>query len=97
MSMKKLCFCLLAALLLCACGEEPAVSQEVTQDVSQAVSETVSQAVSEVSQAASEETEVSCTHRYGDEPVEIVGNLYVYECADCGERKVVPQGTLIGN
>lgn len=90
MSMKKLCFCLLAALLLCACGEEPAVSQEVTQDVSQAVSETVSQ-------AASEETEVSCTHRYGDEPVEIVGNLYVYECADCGERKVVPQGTLIGN
>ena len=90
MSMKKLCFCLLAALLLSACGEEPAVSQEVTQDVSQAVSETVSQ-------AASEETEVSCTHRYGDEPVEIVGNLYVYECADCGERKVVPQGTLIGN
>ena len=89
MSMKKLCFCLLAALVLCACGEEPAVSQEVTQDVSQAVSE--------VSQAASEETEVSCTHRYGDEPVEIVGNLYVYECADCGERKVVPQGTLIGN
>ena len=87
--MKKLCFCLLAALVLCACGEEPAVSQEVTQDVSQAVSE--------VSQAASEETEVSCTHRYGDEPVEIVGNLYVYECADCGERKVVPQGTLIGN
>ena len=82
MSMKKLCFCLLAALLLCACGEEPAVSQEVTQDVSQ---------------AASEETEVSCTHRYGDEPVEIVGNLYVYECAVCGERKVVPQGTLIGN
>ena len=89
MSMKKLCFCLFAALLLCACGEEPAVSQEVPQDVSQAVSE--------VSQAASEETEVSCTHRYGDEPVEIVGNLYVYECADCGERKVVPQGTLIGN
>ena len=82
--MKKLCFFLLAALLLCACGEEPAVSQDV------------SQAVSEVSQAASEETEVSCTHRYGDEPVEIVGNLYVYECADCGERKVVPQGTLIG-
>ena len=82
MSMKKLCFCLLAALLLCACGEEPAGSQEVTRDVSQAVSE---------------ETEVSCTHRYGDEPVEIVGNLYVYECADCGERKVVPQGTLIGN
>ena len=93
MSMKKLCFCLLAALLLCACGEEPAVSQDVTQDVTQ----DVSQAVSEVSQAASEETEVSCTHRYGDEPVEIVGNLYVYECADCGERKVVPQGTLIGN
>lgn len=93
MSMKKLCFCLLAALLLCACGEEPAVSQDVTQDVTQ----DVSQAVSEVSQAASEETEVSCTHRYGDEPVEIVGNLYVYECADCGERKVVPQGTPIGN
>ena len=93
MSMKKLCFCLLAALLLCACGEEPAVSQEVTRDVSH----DVSQEVSEVSQAASEETEVSCTHRYGDEPVEIVGNLYVYECADCGERKVVPQGTLIGN
>ena len=92
MSMKKLCFCLLAALLLCACGEEPAVSQDVTQDVTQ----DVSQAVSEVSQAASEETEVSCTHRYGDEPVEIVGNLYVYECADCGERKVVPQGTPIG-
>ena len=86
--MKRTILLLLAALFLCACGAEPTVSQEVTQDVSQAVSE--------ASQAASEETEVSCTHRYGDEPVEIVGNLYVYECADCGERKVVPQGTLIG-
>lgn len=84
MSMKKICLLLLAALLLCACGEEPAVSQDV------------SQTVLEESTAVSEETEVSCTHRYGDEPVEIVGNLYVYECADCGERKVVPQGTPIG-
>lgn len=79
--MKRVLWIALAALLLCACGDEPTVSQEVTREVSQAVSE---------------ETESSCEHRYGDEPVEIVGNLYVYECADCGERKVVPQGTPIG-
>ena len=88
MSMKKLCFYLLTALLLSACVEEPTVSKEVTQDDSQTVSE--------ASQAVSEETEGSCTHRYGDEPVESVGNLYIYECVHCGERKVVPQGTLIG-
>lgn len=77
MSMKKICLLLLAALVLCACGEEPTVSEAVSQEVSQ-------------------QSEVTCAHEFGDEPVEIVGNLYVFECVHCGEREVVPQGTLIG-
>lgn len=70
-------------LLLAAtvlCACEPSPTGESVAD-----SAPVSQAV-----------ETSCTHEFGDEPVEIVGNLYVYECALCGEREVVPQGTLIG-
>lgn len=79
--MKKVCVVFLAALFLCACEGEIAES-----GVSQSVS----------SAEVSEETAVSCVHEFGDEPVEIVGNLYVYECSLCGEREVVPQGTLIG-
>ena len=86
MSMKKVCVLLLVALSLCACTDAPI----------ETLSET-STASSISAQEVSEETEISCTHMFGDEPVEIVGNLYVFECTLCGAREVVPQGTLIGN
>lgn len=42
------------------------------------------------------ESSVACKHVYGDAPTETVGNLDIYECIHCGERKVVANGTLIG-
>lgn len=99
--MKKLCLFLLAALLLCACDPEPAFSEAASELVSEAASDIVSETVSdivseELSEVVSEEGSGVCEHDFGDEPVEIVGNLYVYECVHCGARTVVPQGTLIG-
>ena len=85
--MKRLFACLLAACCLCACEAEPA--DESSAVLSEEVRDTVST-------EPYEETVVPCEHVFGDEPAEIVGNLYIFECVHCGERKVVPQGTLIG-
>lgn len=80
MSMKKICLLFLVALFGCCL-----CACEADPTVSQ-----------EISHEVSEVTSVSCVHSFDDDPVEIVGNLYVFECTHCGERKVVPQGILIG-
>lgn len=85
--MKHVLICLLAVCFLCSCeAEQESISHaEIsTQNETSVLTESL------------EETEIQCDHTYGDEPVEIVGNLYIFECTECGERKVVPQGTMIG-
>jgi len=85
--MKRLLICLLAVCFLCACEAD-------SEGESRA--ETSKPDATTVLTESSDETVLPCEHAYGDEPVEIVGNLYIFECIHCGQREVVPQGTLIG-
>ena len=78
--MKRLIVLFCATRFLCACGDD--LPREGDG--------------STVAETSSVELSVACTHAFGDEPVEIVGNLYVFECVHCGAREVDPQGTPIG-